>query len=337
VIHSILPSLLLMSALQGATVRIVELRLPDPLRLSGEVAEVRLSIEGSPRTRYWVGYSVQDPSGGWHDVPAVEATTSSLGRLEASRAWAVPASAPNGFYRVVVAVWDREPDQPGATRLAGLDRSDAFRVAGSRDTTDALQRERWFRGAHPLGRGAVQADRVRTDGGVSLLLTPEGGLGAELRSVDRHGTGRYSVRMRTPRAPGSLSAFFLYQDVLEGNDEVDLEILNDGSRRVILATWVAGEKTRDAVVQLPFDPADASHEYEIELQESRVSFRADGQLLAEWSEGVPRRPMRVVVNSWWPIWLTPAGTSGETRIDWIRYRSTSERARSIALRNTSSG
>jgi beta-glucanase (GH16 family) len=110
--------------------------------------------------------------------------------------------------------------------------------------------------------------------------------------------------MRAPHAPGSLSAFFLYADTPGGNDEIDIEIHNDGTHRAILTSWVAGRETRSAEIGLPFDPAAAMHTYTIRWQAAGLTFLADGKELAAWKGRYPRDPMRVMANVWWPVWLT---------------------------------
>jgi xyloglucan:xyloglucosyl transferase len=124
-----------------------------------------------------------------------------------------------------------------------------------------------------------------------------------VRSAERVHYGEYSARMRAPVAPGSLSALFLYQDVRGGNDEIDLEIHNDGSRRALLTTWLGGKAVREARVELPFDPAAAVHEYTIRWSPAEVAFLADGILLGRFTSGIPTRPMRLMANAWWPTWL----------------------------------
>jgi len=105
------------------------------------------------------------------------------------------------------------------------------------------------------------------------------------------------VRLRTPDAPGSISAFFLYELVQRRNDEIDIEILNDGSRRILFTTWVAGKQTNHVELTLSFDPAAGFHDYRIEWSRRRVRFLVDGMLVQEWTAGVPRDAMYVMSNA----------------------------------------
>jgi endo-1,3-1,4-beta-glycanase ExoK len=163
----------------------------------------------------------------------------------------------------------------------------------------------WTADTHPLGRGSVRAENVALGGGVAALSLAAGAYdGAEILTTARHGTGAYEARMRTPDAPGSVSAFFLYEGVAGGNDEIDIEIFNDGTRRIMFTTWVAGRETNNVVQALPFDPAAAFHDYRIEWTTKRVRFRVDGVVMQEFRRGIPGNAMFVMANTWWPTWLS---------------------------------
>jgi endo-1,3-1,4-beta-glycanase ExoK len=158
---------------------------------------------------------------------------------------------------------------------------------------------------HPLGRGLVHAENVALGGGVAALALAAGAYdGAEVLTAARYGTGAYEARMRTPQAPGSVSAFFLYQGVAGGNDEIDIEIFNDGTRRIMFTTWVAGRETNNVIRTLPFDPAAALHDYRIEWSARSVRFVVDGVAMQEFRRGIPKSAMFVMANTWWPTWLT---------------------------------
>ncbi len=261
------------------------------------------NADGEPR-RFWVGCSVRDPRGEWHDVPAraleVGGGTES-GRVGLS--WRVPADAVPGAYRVVMAVWDAPPESGRAARLASAERDAAFVVSASEAAPSEARG--WTAADHALGRGRFQPVNVARRGGVTLLRLPAGRHdGAEISSPARYRTGSFRVRMRTADAPGSISAFFLYEgEPGDANDEVDVEVVNDGSRRVLLSTWVDGRLTHGEERVLPFDPRAAFHEYRIDLLPSAVRFLVDGELLAAWTSGLPARPMRVMASAWWPRWL----------------------------------
>lgn len=162
----------------------------------------------------------------------------------------------------------------------------------------------WSIGVHPLGRGHLRAENVTFGETPVLSLSADAHDGAEIASAARHGHGVFEARMRTPRAPGSLSAFFLYEGVEGGNDEIDIEIHNDGSRRILFTTWAAGVQTNAGTATLAFDPADGFHDYRIEWRPGLARFSVDGQVLQEFRHGIPANHMFVMANAWWPAWLS---------------------------------
>jgi hypothetical protein len=180
----------------------------------------------------------------------------------------------------------------------------------------------WVPGDHPLGKGWFDPDNV-SHGSSALLLTLPAGTydGAEIRSASRVQFRNVEVRLRTPDAPGSISAFFLYEFVRRRNDEIDIEILNDGSREILFTTWVAGKQTNHVRRTLLFDPTVEFHDYRIEWSRGRVRFLVDGVLMQEWTEGIPRDAMYVMSNAWWPTWLNGPELKdpGRHEIDRIIY------------------
>lgn len=202
-----------------------------------------------------------------------------------------------------MAAWDAPPGGV-ATRLGSADQRDPFRLRPDPALLTEHPEQAWTTASHALGRGRMRADQVFVKGGgFTLGLTTGRCDGAELRSRDRVGFGIYVARMRTPLAPGSISALFLYEDVPAGNDEIDIEILNDGSRLMLLTAWVGGSKTRETSVDLPFDPHEGFHDYEIAWTDAGLRLSADGGVLVQWADRYPRAPMRVMANVWWPSWL----------------------------------
>lgn len=285
-----------------------------------EVFTQVMAVNTSTLTRtYWIGFSVQDPAGTWYDLTPVSVTLRP-GETSAAKVirWTIPVdpTPPSGSYRVVAAVWDGRPGA-GSRRLDNSDQPAAFSV-GTAAQGFAAGGATWHAGNHALGRGTVRPANLVL--GEPILLRLPGGScdGAELRSDGRYGEGVYTIRMKTPLAPGSLSAFFLYEDVRGGNDEVDIEIPNDGSRRVLLNVWVRGDQTHRAELRLPFDPAAGYHDYTIELRQDRLRFLADGALLREFTSRLPTRPMRVMANLWWPRWMECSRAEGEMLVERVR-------------------
>jgi endo-1,3-1,4-beta-glycanase ExoK len=202
-----------------------------------------------------------------------------------------------------------EPEaEPAAVRSAAVGFVDGFHGF---DTT------RWSAEDHPLGKGAFYPRNVQPGDGVLRLLLPAGTYdGGEIKSLERFGHGAYEVRMKTPHAPGSISAFFLYQHVPgHRNDEIDIEIHNDGSRRIMFTVWVAGRETHHVTRILPFDPSAGFNDYRFEWAPREVRFYANGVLMQRFTgtpARMPRNTMHLMASTWWPNWLNgpqPAETA----------------------------
>ena len=283
------------------------------------VSSLRIANNGGAGARLWVGYSVQDPAGRWHDVPARPVRLGAGERSAPVRlGWRVPATPAPGPYRVAMAVWSAPPGSANAHRLASAGRAGAFRVFRRHEAGAALRPPAWSAGEHALGRGRVRArNTVYGRDGVHLRLPARSCDGAEIRGAERVGVGSYAARMKAADAPGSITAFFLYEDVPGGNDEIDVEIVG---RRLLVGTWVAGRQTNRDSLDLPFDPAAGFHEYGIDYQPGAVAVTVDGREVRRWTERLPRRPMRLMANAWRPVWL-PCARGSATRaavVEWIR-------------------
>lgn len=264
----------------------------------------------------WFGYSVRDSGGAWFDVPSVAVSirerSEAIGQLE----WRVPAIAKNGPYLVAMAVWTAPPGSTGARRMLAVEQADAFRVRANPELLMEQPGIPWRVASHPLGRGIMQPMRVFSDGR-SFRLTLAAGRcdGAEMRTTDNVGFGVYEARMKAPNAPGSLSALFLYKVGSGDNDEIDIEIFNDATRRALLTAWIGGKKSREAEIRLPFDPRAGFHDYTIDWSARALIFRIDGKQVARWTRDYPTQPMRVVSNVWWPTWLECAPLAADRSLE----------------------
>jgi beta-glucanase (GH16 family) len=173
---------------------------------------------------------------------------------------------------------------------------------------------RWRASSHALGRGRFDPGNVRIQADVlDISLNAADFSGGEAVSTELHGAGRFSAELRTPGATGSLSAFFLYERNAPHADEIDIEILNDGSRIVLFTVWSAGREIAHTRHVLPFDPADDFHEYAIVREEAAIRFVVDGvELCACTGDELPRAPLDMRISAWWPAWLVPSpGAGGE--------------------------
>ena len=171
------------------------------------------------------------------------------------------------------------------------------------DDFDTLDTGRWTKGDHNLGRSYLDPNNVSTSNGNLQIKLPANTLrGGELVSNSLYGYGSYSARMKLPNAPSSITGFFLYQPP-DYASEIDIEIYNDSSRRIIFATYSGGRQTHSQTMQLPFDPTTGYHDYRFERVSGSVKFYADGKLMKRWTSGLPRQQMKLYVNAWYPRWL----------------------------------
>jgi endo-1,3-1,4-beta-glycanase ExoK len=195
----------------------------------------------------------------------------------------------------------------------------AARSDGFRDDFATLDVQRWVTITRPFGHGAVDAANVAVTGGMLGVKLPAGRLdGGELRTTSLYRFGSFRARMKVADAPSSLTAFFLYK-APDYQSELDIEIFNDTTRRVMFTTYSGGAQTNTVTRTLPFDPTTGFHEYAIEYDTSSVRFLVDGAPMQSWSKGVTRSAMYLYVNAWFPSWLAgerPA-TDRFTLVDWI--------------------
>ena len=195
----------------------------------------------------------------------------------------------------------------------------AARSDGFRDDFATLDAERWVTITRPFGKGAVDAANVAVASGMLGVKLPAGRLdGGELRTTSLYRFGSFRARIKVADAPSSLTAFFLYK-APDYQSELDIEIFNDTTRRVMFTTYSGGAQTNTVTRTLPFDPTTGFHEYSIEYDTSSVRFLVDGAPMQSWSKGVTRSAMYLYVNAWFPSWLAgerPA-TDRFTLVDWI--------------------
>jgi beta-glucanase (GH16 family) len=170
--------------------------------------------------------------------------------------------------------------------------------------------------------------------------------GGQLRSQSlRYRYGTYEARMRLPNAPSSLTGFFLYFG-RDYEDEIDIEIFNNAdsttgpeagkNRTIWFTTYAPHYDTNGNLIQdytyhaektLPFDPTATYHTYRFDYYPDKVSFYVDDTLLQEFpaadlpTEPLPSQPMQIILNAWYPRWLsqTPPPSTRYLDIEWLRH------------------
>lgn len=199
-------------------------------------------------------------------------------------------------------------------------------VAGAQDSSftdefDAFDEDRWSKGDHRLGRSYLDPENVSVSEGNLRIKLPKRSLeGGELVSDDLYGYGSYSARMKLPYAPTSITGFFLYKSP-DYESEVDIEIYNDSSQRIMFTTYAGGAQTHTETMKLPFDPTEGFHEYRFDYAPGSITFYADGEPMKTWDDGLPTTSMHLMVNSWFPTWLDgrKPRTDKFLLVDWIQH------------------
>ncbi|RJN32398.1 glycoside hydrolase family 16 protein [Nesterenkonia natronophila] len=165
----------------------------------------------------------------------------------------------------------------------------------------AFQQGLWTKSSHRLGRSLLEPSNVDTTGDALRLRLPRGSTnGAEIRSTESHGYARFEARLRVPDAPSSITGFFLYEPPDEAH-EVDIEIFNDRSGKVMFTYYLAGKQVT-RTHELPFDPTAGFHDYRFDYRADSVEFFADGELLETLHDEMPAGPLRLHLNAWFPTW-----------------------------------
>jgi hypothetical protein len=290
---------------------------------SSATASARIENTGDEGRTFFVGYGVRDPAGEWHDTPSspveLEAgETADIGELS------TPPLETHGYYDSRVSVWSEEPeDAPETQSLADLEKVSTFRIYSAREGFDGpeLNPGRWEATTRDLGLGELAPENVSLEDGLLRLTlpanTPNGG---EIESKNLHGPGFYAARIKVPDAPSSITGFFLYYPP-DLESEIDIEIYNDPSGKILFTTYADGEQTHTETMELPFDPTEDFHDYAFFYSEDSVTFYVDGEPMKEYEGGLPGERMKLYVNSWFPVWLDGEESSADryTYVDWIEW------------------
>ena len=176
----------------------------------------------------------------------------------------------------------------------------------------------WAKASHTFGGNAARfrPANVSVVGGLlHLLLKKEQWLdrrytGGELRSRRAFRYGRFVVKMKAARGSSVVSSFFLYR--YNPWQEIDIEFLGKNTRQIHLNTYFnsgpegapnnAGDAAhkKPVVVDLPFDAAEAFHEYAIEWCSDWVRWFVDGELVFTNADTgrIPNLPLQLMMNLW---------------------------------------
>ena len=210
----------------------------------------------------------------------------------------------------------------GDSLMAGIAQAQSSNLS---DGFDSFDEATWSKGDHNLGRSYLDPNNVGASGGNLEVKLPANSLnGGEIRSQGLYGYGSYTARMKLPNAPSSITGFFLYEPP-DYASEIDIELYNDSSRKILFATYAGGKQTHRATLQLPFDPTEDYHDYAFFYDRNSITFYVDGEPMQTFEGGLPDRPMGLYVNSWFPTWLPGEEPNSDryAQVAWIESLSAS--------------
>ncbi|WP_084735518.1 family 16 glycosylhydrolase [Cystobacter ferrugineus] len=182
---------------------------------------------------------------------------------------------------------------------------------------DALDLGRWrpsdgWANSGDFNAGWRADHAVVTDGRLDLLLDTAtcstGGCSGrpyasgEVATQRYYGHGRYEVRMKPVRTPGTMTAFAITTGPAEStrSDAIDLAILGQNTKALRL-NYITNGQRHDLGVNLPFDAADDFHTYGIEWTRDAIHWYVDDQRIHSETGhkgALPSVPGRALVNFW---------------------------------------
>ncbi|KCZ55997.1 family 16 glycosylhydrolase [Hyphomonas chukchiensis] len=189
------------------------------------------------------------------------------------------------------------PSSPGFISLLGDAQNDAFFYRSDFANPDGHYGGDWS--PKNIKQTAEGADlEVRHEQSRSGPFT-----GAEMKTVNTYGYGRYEVVMRPSKGSGLVSSFFTYTGSYEGtaHDEIDIEFLGLDTSRIHFNYFRKGKTGASATFDLPFDASEADHLYAFEWSPEGITWYVDGKPYYKTVEGdvfVPKTPGSIIFNNW---------------------------------------
>lgn len=145
------------------------------------------------------------------------------------------------------------------------------------------------------------------DGNMQLILdndpVPNKGIpysGAEFRSKDFYGYGRYEVCMKAIKNDGVVSSFFTYTGPSDNNpwDEIDIEILGKDTTKVQFNYFTDSKGGHEYMHDLGFDASEDFHVYAFEWREGKIVWFVDGEEVYSADKNIPVTPSKIMMNVW---------------------------------------
>ncbi len=316
-------------AIAGTDAVIADMLVSGSDYYPGDTVTAKLHIvnEGSRKENFWLSCSIRDPLGGWHDLHAKEITLNGRKDILVEFFWLVPEEVNgekllSGPYLLTMSAWSESPGTEEAERLATVQQEEAFFVVTYFEDFSSFNEKLWEISSHPLGLGILDPDNVKIEDNLLKITLPASTYdGGQLESKEfDHLYGSYRARIKLPNAPSSITGFFLYR-APDFYHEIDIEIVNDSSGLAWVTTYADGEVINTFESHLGFDPTGDFHEYRFDFYPGSVSFYVDGKLIITFDDGLTDTPMKLMINSWFPVWLEGIKPENDvfTLVDWIKY------------------
>ncbi|WP_245864666.1 beta-glucanase [Paenibacillus donghaensis] len=153
--------------------------------------------------------------------------------------------------------------------------------------------------------------------------------GAEYRSTNKYGYGKYEVNMKPVKNIGVVTAFFTYTGPSEGTawDEIDIEFLGKDTTKVQFNYFTNGVGGHEKVVNLGFDASQGYHTYAFDWQPGSIKWYVDGVLKHTATSNIPTNPGKIMMNLWngtgVDSWLGSYNGANPlyAYYDWVKYTS----------------
>lgn len=164
---------------------------------------------------------------------------------------------------------------------------------------------RWEKAGHTFSNNlaAFSAENIKTENNIlHLNLTAEKKdgkdfSGAELRTVELLGYGKFVARLKAATGAGIVTAFFLYNPAGDNKHEIDVEFTGKNTNQIHLNHYV--NKTGNLkTIALSFDASKAFHDYAIVRLPKEIRWEIDGVEVYRTKSDIPTQPMKLIFNLW---------------------------------------
>lgn len=214
-----------------------------------------------------------------------------------------PEEMKTGRYKTKVTVWDGDPKENTTELLMQSTSVSEIIYFANTDEFDMLDNSFWGLSDKKLNDTTFTPNNIMVQKGVlNIKLSKDVLFGGEIYSVDKQGYGIYEIRMKVPNVPSSITGFFMYYPP-DFHSEIDMEVFNDSSGKLLLTTYADGKVSNESVIQLGFDPTQNFHDYRFEYSENQVVFYVDDKIVGIFDNGIPKNNMQLMINCWYPKWL----------------------------------